>query len=100
VIVQKNLSHEIACLDDLRARDSIVDVHSFPAGLKDSRISHEREVLRDIRLRDLHSFNDISGGHLVMSEDAEDLQPFWMGESLADVGVQSKDLVVQGRRVL
>ena len=98
MIIQKDLSHQVACLNDFRARDAIVDLYSVPAGFKDSRVSHEREVLRNVRFGDLHSSNDVSRGHFVMSKDAEDLKPLGVGESLADVGVEKEYLVAHGGR--
>ena len=97
----EDAAHDVAGADHIRVSEPVADLSTVALRLDHPGGSHDREVLRDIRLAGPELGREAPHLERPGGESVQDLEPSGTGQDLEDFGLEDRDLVHgrSGRRM-
>jgi len=89
----QDAAHQTARRDDLRVGKAVADDATGAVGLDDAGRTHDREMLRCIRLADAEVARDPADLDRTAGQAMDDPEPAGMGQRSHDLGLEGVDLV-------
>jgi len=84
-LVKQYVTHDIACLVDPFIGHSIDHRVSLTALDHHLSMTHQRQMLGNVRLTEAHRGGKLTNSHLTVTKQMQNLQPLRVGKDLADL---------------